>query len=83
MNKAEKIRQECDEKLKEINDLKTENLYEWIYLNGMAYLMDAKDLQEDINDYTQDVKISYDKKIKDTIIEYRKKEIDLDTEEED
>lgn len=83
MNKAEKIRQECVEKLKEINHLKQENLYNWIYLNGMAYLMDAKDLQEDINDYTQDVKISYDKKIKDTIIEYKKKEIELDTEEEE
>lgn len=83
MNKAEKNRQERDEKLKEINNLKKENFHEWIYLNGMAYLMCAKDLQKDIGEYTQDVKISYDKKIKDTIIEYKKKQIDLDTEEED
>lgn len=83
MNKAEKNRQERDEKLKEINNLKKENFHEWIYLNGMAYLMGAKDLQKDIGEYTQDVKISYDKKIKDTIIEYKKKQIDLDTEEED
>lgn len=83
MNKIEKIRQECDEKLEEINDLKRENFYEWIYLNGMAYLMDAKDLQGDIGEYTQDVKNSCDKKIKETIIDYKKKEIELDTEEED
>lgn len=83
MNKVEKIRQECDEKLKEINDLKRENFYDWIYLNGMAYLMDSKDLQEDIGEYTQEVKNSYDKKIKETIIDYKKKEIELDTEEED
>ena len=83
MNKVEKIRQECDEKLKEINDLKRENFYDWIYLNGMAYLMDSKDLQEDIGEHSQEVKNSYDKKIKETIIEYKKKEIELDTEEED
>ena len=83
MTKVEKIREECDDKLKELNDLKKEAFNEWIYLNGMAYLMDAKDLQEDIGEYTQEAKISYDKKIKETIIEYKKKEIDLDTEEED
>jgi hypothetical protein len=83
MNKVEKIKQECEEKLKEINDLKRENFYDWIYLNGMAYLMDAKDLQKDIGEHSQEVKSSCDKKIKETIIEYKKKEIELDTEEED
>lgn len=83
MNKAEKIKQECNKKLEELNNLKKETFNEWMYLNGMAYLMDAKDLQEDIGEYTQDAKISYDKKIKETIIDYKKKEIDLDTEEED
>lgn len=83
MNKVEKIRQECDEKLKEINDLKRENFYDWIYLNSIAYLMDAKDLQKDIGEHLQEVKNSCDKKIKETIIDYKKKEIELDTEEED
>ena len=83
MTKAQKIREECDEKLEELNNLKKDAFNEWIYLNGMAYLMDAKDLQKDIGEYTQDAKISCDKKIKETIIEYKKKEIDLDTEEED
>lgn len=83
MNKAEKIRHECDEKVEELNNLKKESFYEWIYLNGMAYLMGAKDLQEDIGEYTQDVKNDCDKKIKETKVEYKKKEIDLDYEEED
>lgn len=81
--KVEKIRHEFDEKLEELNNHKKESLYEWIYLNGMAYLMGAKDLQKDIGKYRTDIQKDCDKKIKETKIEYKKKEIDLDYEEED